>query len=157
MTKTALSQRGVPTANDVPTPESYGALCVCHAMRKTARAVTRRYEKALKPLGISAGQHSILAVLNDGRRLPMGALAAALGMDRTTLTRDLKPLQRKGLVADDVHPDDRRVRVLKITEAGHALVIEALPLWQAAQRDSFDRLKTPDWDALRDRLEALSE
>lgn len=140
----------------LPTPEDYEARCVCHAMRRAARAVTRRYEQRLRPLGLSAGQFTILAALNDGRAVPLGVLATALGMDRTTLTRDLKPLERKGLVASSKHSEDRRMRVLEITRRGRDLLVEGLPLWEAAQQDSLGRLGPPDWGHLRDRLQRLS-
>lgn len=140
----------------VPTPEAYEALCVCHTLRRAARTVTRRYEQMLKPLGLSAGQFTILAALNDGRMVPLGRLATALGMDRTTLTRDLKPLERRGLVASSKHSEDGRMRVVEITQNGRDLLIDGLPLWEAAQRDSLGRLAPGEWEQLRDRLRQVS-
>ena len=108
------------------------ANCLCFNLRKAARALTQSYDAALKPAGITAPQFSLLSALARQAPVSLSDLAAALGMDRTTLTRNLKPLQRDGLVAS-AEGDDRRVRLLTLTMAGRARQTQAGPLWRAVQ------------------------
>ncbi len=76
-----------------PKASEFSAVCVCLALNKAARATSRRYDAALKPVGITSGQFTILSALLQDRPPALGALAEALGMDRTTLSRNLKPLE----------------------------------------------------------------
>src|SRR3954463_11731614 len=108
--------------------------CVCAAARMAARALTRVYDRALEPAGIRTGQFSILARLLEEGPLSVTHLAGRLAMDRTTLARDLRPLERRGLVSVTVG-SDRRVRIAALTAAGHRLVDEVRPLWKDVQRD----------------------
>lgn len=130
--------------------------CVCQALRSAARRISRRYEEALRPVGLTAGQFSVLAALLREDPVPLGALAGSLGMDRSTLTRDLQPLERRDLVASAAGPDDRRVRFLRLTTAGRRLMRRALPLWQAAQRDARARFDPDSWPELRAWLDAVA-
>jgi DNA-binding MarR family transcriptional regulator len=126
-------------------------------LRKAARGISRRYEEALRPVGLKAGQFSILAALLDARDgLPIGRVAEILGMDRTTLNRNLRPLERRGVVESFPDPDDRRSRKLRITEAGRQLMDEAIPLWRQAQAESFERIDQAHWPELRADLNALT-
>ena len=86
--------------------------CLCLHVQRAARALARRFDQALKPLGLTNGQFSLLMSLNRPEPPPMGPVAELLAMDRTTLTAALKPLQRRGLVEMEVDPDDRRGRRL---------------------------------------------
>lgn len=108
------------------------ANCLCFNLRKAARALTQSYDTALKPAGITAPQFSLLTALARQGPVSLSDLATALGMDRTTLTRNLKPLQRDGLVAS-AQGDDRRVRLLTLTRAGRIRLSDAEPLWRAVQ------------------------
>lgn len=117
--------------------------------------VARRYDDALRPLGITSGQFSILAALLRDKPVPLGALAGALGMDRTTLNRNLKPLVGQGLVETTTVVTDARVRALRLTSAGRSLLDRALPLWRKAQADSTKRLGGTPWADLRAQLQAL--
>ena len=126
-------------------------------LRRAARMVSRRYEEALRPVGLRAGQFSILIALSQQPRVPLGALAEGLGMERTTLTRNLQPMIRRGLLADAPHRNDARVRLLSLTDEGRALLKKASPLWQKAQAESFDRLPKELWPETRQRLRALAE
>jgi DNA-binding MarR family transcriptional regulator len=138
------------TARDIATA------CICLNVRKAARQVARRYDEAFRPLGITSGQFSILAALLRNDPATLGGLADVLGMDRTTLNRNLKPLEEMHLVATVASPDDRRVRGLVLTAKGKDLLEAALPLWEATQQDSARRLAATPWPVVRSHLEALS-
>src|ERR687898_395720 len=92
--------------------------CLCLHIQRAARAVARRFDDALRPLGLTNGQFSLLMSLNRPKPPSIGSLAALLAMDRTTLTANLKPLERRGLVTVSVDPDDRRGRSVLLTKAG---------------------------------------
>jgi DNA-binding MarR family transcriptional regulator len=107
--------------------------CACFSLRKAARAVTQRYDDALRPTGLRATQFSLLALLRLAGPAPMTRLAEEAVMDRTTLARNLEVLKRGGLVR--VLPgEDARVREVAITRAGITKLEEAFPRWQRAQR-----------------------
>ncbi|MDH3195709.1 MAG: MarR family winged helix-turn-helix transcriptional regulator [Hyphomicrobiales bacterium] len=108
------------------------ANCLCFNLRKATRALTQSYDAALKPAGITTPQFTLLTLLEKRGPISLSPLAGALGMDRTTLTRNLKPLQRDGLVAS-ASGDDRRVRLLDLTAAGRSRLRAAEPLWRAVQ------------------------
>ena len=107
-------------------------LCAHANLRKTMRVVSQVYDAALKPSGLRATQFTLLAVLSRRGDLPLTQLADILVMDRTTLTRNLKPLMAKGWI-EVGREKDERVRLISITEAGCRLVAEATPLWRDAQ------------------------
>ena len=106
--------------------------CTCANLRKASRAVTQVYDAALQPTGLKATQFTLLATLATFGDLPLTRLAEALVMDRTTLTRNLKPLVGKGLV-DVARDDDQRVRRIGLTPSGRIAFDEALPHWRNAQ------------------------
>ncbi len=111
--------------------------CTCAVLRRTARRVTQAYDRALRPAGIKLTQYSVLANVRRDGGLSITELAERLAMDRTTLTRNLRPMERAGWVEVGPGPDRRR-RSLRITAAGNEVFETALPLWQAAER-SFRR------------------
>jgi DNA-binding MarR family transcriptional regulator len=141
---------------DGPKAEDFFAACVCLGLNRAARATSRRYDAALKPLGLTSGQFSILSALMRERPAPIGALAEALGMDRTTLSRNLKPLQAAKLVETRPDPQDARIKGLAATAKGRELLGAALPLWRQAQRDSNKRLGRDRWAALKPLLDGLA-
>lgn len=105
--------------------------CTCYRLRKATRRVTAAYDEALAPLGLTATQMSVLAVASGGRRT-VSALAEALGMDVSTLSRTLSPLVRRGVVA--LRPGtDRRRREVELTPAGRDLAACVAPAWRQAQ------------------------
>ena len=107
--------------------------CSCARVRRAARALTQLYDDALAPTGLRITQYSLLATVDRHGSIPMTALAGVLAMDRTTLTRNLTPLQRGGLVS--LRAAGRgRTKLVRLTERGRALVLEAYPYWQEAQR-----------------------
>lgn len=108
------------------------ANCLCFNLRKAARSLTQIYDVALKAAGITAPQFALLAALKRREPVSLSDLAAGLGLDRTTLTRNLTPLQRDGLVASG-EGEDRRVRLLTLTARGRDRLAQAEPLWRAVQ------------------------
>jgi DNA-binding MarR family transcriptional regulator len=128
--------------------------CFCFNLRKTARALTQTYDAALKPAGITAPQFSLLTALARQGPVSLSDLAGALGMDRTTLTRNLKPLQRDGLVASG-EGDDRRVRLLTLTAAGQTRLGDAGPLWRAVQSKVADTFGHKPADTLLAELNRI--
>ena len=109
------------------------AACNCLALRQATRHVTQFYDQILTPAGIRATQYSILARLNRKGSLTINALAAELVMDRTTLGRNIRPLQRDGLVAIGPGKSDRRRRELRLTPSGTARFRTAEKAWTKAQ------------------------
>ena len=128
-------------------------ICVCATARMAARSLTRVYDRALEPAGIRTSQFSILARLLEEGPLSLTHLAGRLAMDRTTLARDLRPLERRGLVAVSVGAD-RRVRMAALTADGHRLVDEVRPLWRAVQHDVRAQLGRDRVTRLMDELRA---
>ncbi len=132
------------------------SLCTCASVRRAARAVTRAYDAALAPSGLKATQFTILAALSKLGDAPMTRLAEVLGMDRTTLTRNLRPLIGAGLIV--IAPEaDERVRRVRLTPAGYAAFERALPLWRSVQHRLVDRLGRERWSDLLDALRATVE
>ena len=130
--------------------------CLCLHVQRAARAVARRFDIALRPLGLTNGQFSLLMSLNRPKPPAMASVAALLAMDRTTLTANLKPLERRGLVTVSVDEKDRRNRLMTLTPSGRALLASAVPVWERTHED-IDRLVTSsDPDTLRADLRALS-
>ena len=112
--------------------------CTCLAARRLARQLTRAYDRALEEADLTVNQFGLLAKLYGaslgGRKaVPLGALAARVGMHPTTLNRDLKVLKTRKLVADAADPGDKRVRGLTITAGGTVALRAAIPLWRKAQ------------------------
>src|SRR5262249_58200972 len=100
--------------------------CACHKARTAARAITRAYDEALRPIGLRATQLAVLVAVAMDEAISINALAKLMGMDRTTLTRNLRPLEKDGLVRRGIE-GWRRSRVLQVTEKGRSRLREALP------------------------------
>ncbi len=109
------------------------AACNSLALRQAARHVTQFYDQFLAPSGLRSTQYSILARLQRRGPMTINALAAALVMDRTTLSRNILPLQRDGLIAVGAGKADRRSKALSLTAAGIARWRSGLKGWQQAQ------------------------
>ena len=130
--------------------------CACFNVRKAARALTALYDRALAPAGLRATQGTLLVALARAGDIPVTRLAGILGMDRTTLTRNLEPLERARLVAIRPGPD-RRVKLASITEAGRKALARAMPLWREAQRQVVEGAGGGRWDAVRRELGRITE
>jgi DNA-binding MarR family transcriptional regulator len=123
---------GTAMSNKVPfgTTREVRDACLCLHVQRAARVLARRFDKALRPVGLTNGQYSLLMSLNRPKPPAIAAVADLLGMNRTTLTAALKPLERDGLVAIVVDPEDRRSRLLQLTDEGHAALLRAVPVWR---------------------------
>ncbi|HMN81320.1 MAG TPA: MarR family winged helix-turn-helix transcriptional regulator [Burkholderiaceae bacterium] len=128
--------------------------CLCLHAQKAARALARRFDLALKPVGITSGQFSVLMSLNRPEAPNLGTVAALLAMDRTTLTANLKPLERRRLVETASDPVDGRARLLRLTPAGRAILSEAVPIWRHLHAEIEAALSDPHH--LRSELRLLS-
>ena len=129
--------------------------CACHKVRMAARAVTRAYDEMLRPTGLRATQLSVLVAVATGQAASIAALAQVLGMDRSTLTRNLGPLEGEGLVTLGSE-GWRRSRSLEITRKGEKRLAEALPLWKKAQDALKSRLGAHDWSAAHTTMDSLA-
>ncbi len=130
--------------------------CLCFAAQRAARALARRFDEALSPIGLTSGQFSLLTSLNQPEAPSMGSIAALLVMDRTTLTANLKPLEQRGWVEIAVDPADRRVRRLILTAAGRRVLQSALPIWQDVHGEIDRLMPASDGRTLRRGLRALA-
>jgi DNA-binding MarR family transcriptional regulator len=128
--------------------------CACHKARAAARAVTRTYDEALRPVGLRATQLAVLVAVTMNDAISINALAEFMGMDRTTLTRNLRPLEKEGLVARGSE-GWRRSRALAITNKGRSRLRHALPLWSRAQQALKKRLGDRNWKVVRNGLDHL--
>lgn len=130
--------------------------CLCLQAQRAARALARRFDDALRPVGLTNGQFSLLMSLNRPAPPPMGPVAALLAMDRTTLTAALKPLERRGLVIVEPDPRDRRGRLLRLTLDGRRLLTEAFPIWKETHEKVDAQLTAVDMNALRAGMLAIA-
>jgi DNA-binding MarR family transcriptional regulator len=129
--------------------------CLCLHVQRAARALARRFDEALRPLGLTQGQFSLLMSLNRPEPPRIGDVAALLAMDRTTLTANLKPLERRGLAKVKVDKIDKRSRRLTLTEPGRALLAAAAPVWTRTHAQTERSLTTASADDLRTALREL--
>ena len=130
--------------------------CLCLHMQRAARALARRFDDALRPIALTNGQFSLMMSLNRPEPPDMGAVASLLGMDRTTLTAALKPLQRRRLLTITVNPADRRSRILALTPRGRELLARAVPVWKRTHVVVEALLPDGAPDRFRKNLRALS-
>jgi DNA-binding MarR family transcriptional regulator len=131
--------------------------CLCLHLQRAARAVARHFDNALRPLGLTNGQFSLLMSLNRPEPAALGSVSTLLAMDRTTLTANLKPLQRRGLLRVTVDPNDKRSRSITLTSAGSALLLTALPAWERTNAEIVELLVPSDCDRMRDDLRQLAQ
>jgi DNA-binding MarR family transcriptional regulator len=130
--------------------------CLCLHVQRTARALARRFDEVLRPLDLTNGQFSLLMSLNRPEPASIGSVAALLAMDRTTLTANLKPLERRHLVKVAVDKQDKRSRRLTLTTAGSAVLRKAFPLWKRAHAETERQITACTPDAMRNGLRALA-
>jgi len=129
--------------------------CNCAAIRQAARRVTRLYDQALAPAGLRITQYPILSWLAIAGPMTMNVLADRIVMDRATLGHNLRPLEAQGLVTMAAG-QDRRSRVVALTEAGRQKLREARPAWNSAQKTFEAAFGPEDSAALRATMARLA-
>ncbi|MGY2052441.1 MarR family winged helix-turn-helix transcriptional regulator [Methylobacterium sp. JK268] len=134
-----------------------GRSCVCFSVQRAARSLGRHSDAAFRSLGLSSWQFALMMMLTRPQPATLSELAEGLAMDRTTITANLKPLERRGLVQVEVDAADRRVRRPQLTEEGRALLLQAIPLWEKTQAGLMERLAAFDVPELRKALAALTD
>ena len=139
----------------IPTLRQIAAECICLNTQRAARTVARRYDAAFRPIGLTSGQFSILAGLNQQQPVALGVLAGALGLERTTLTRNLAPLEAGGLIRSQAG-EDRRARGILLTAAGQEKLRIAVPLWRSAQEAAQQALQSTPWSDAQRALAMLA-
>lgn len=128
--------------------------CTCTTLRRLARLATLAYDETLKPTGLRVTQLSVLRSLRDLGPQSVTRLAAEAGLDRSTMGRNLDPLERLGFVRIETGKDDQRERVAKLTRAGEKAVEAALPYWDAAQLEIARRISPSTIAMLTRQLQA---
>lgn len=157
--RTAARQNAGPDACDVlpfaATIEVRDA-CLCLHVQRAARMLARRFDEALRPFDLTSGQFSLLVSLNRPEPPTINSVATLLAMDRTTLTANLKPLERRGLLKVAVDKEDKRARRLLITAAGRKLLHKAYPTWKATHVEVEFLIANGSADQLRSALRNLA-
>ncbi len=130
--------------------------CLCLHVQRAARALARHFDEALRSLGLTNGQFSLMMSLNRPKPPAMAAVASLLAMDRTTLTAALKPLERRALVTVTTDSADRRSRLIALTPRGMRLLTRAVPIWERTHQEIEGLLPDGDPDRLRSNLRVLA-
>jgi DNA-binding MarR family transcriptional regulator len=143
-------------AEDLALCRRMRAMCACNQLRRSARGMTQVYDAGMGGDGLKVTQMPILVGLGAGGSMPVGTLADALGLDRTTLTRNLKLLEQRELVTTAPHPDDARVRIVSLTPAGADELSGALARWERVQAGVEERFGAERLRALYAELDALA-
>lgn len=133
--------------------EAIGKACFALHARMTARLLSRVYDAALRPVGLKLPQFGILGAIGHGAAISETALAERLGLERTTLVRNLKTLAEKGWI--EPLPVEGRGLRHRLTHRGEAALAAAIPLWEEAQRSVEGKLAEIDPEAARRAMRAL--
>jgi DNA-binding MarR family transcriptional regulator len=132
--------------------------CTCAGLRRATRRITQLYDRALAPIDLTISQFGLLAHLYSAKMQrdkgpSIKTLADMLGMDSSTLIRNLKPLETRGWVSDKPDPADGRARIVAITASGTHKLSEAMPFWRKAQNDVKQKLGSASAKELRGLLD----
>lgn len=125
-------------------------------LRRAARAVTQDYDLALRPAGLKLSQYSVLANVARQGGQTITQLAARMALDRTTLTRNLRPMVKSGWIRLAAG-GDRRAQAVHLTAQGAAILKHARPMWRRAERDFRERMGAQRMEDLKDLLGATLE
>jgi len=139
----------------MPAPLLDPSHCVSNNLHKTARAVSRIYAEEMRPAGLARSQFAILGHLAHQGPVAVSELADRLYMERTTLTRNLKPLEQAGLVTRTSSATDARVRLVEITRPGRRKLVQARRYWRKAQARMLKLFGEDEWRALESTLRGL--
>jgi len=137
--------------------QSLSGGCTCLRLRKAARRASQIYDQHLEPLGLTVTQFSLLGNVEALDGVGIGALAARMVMDPTTLTRNLRPLERRGYLVCATSAQDQRARSLHLTPAGRKLYRDAKPAWARAQRHVDKLLAGMDGPPINQTLDRVLE
>jgi len=129
--------------------------CLCNVLRQASRAVSRLYDEELRGVGLRTTQYSLLRHLSRAGEVRQRDLGGLTSLDETTLTRNLRPLMEAGWVAASTG-EDRREKLVRLTEAGAAKLRQARPAWERAQERMRSRLPTGTWSGLLELLPELT-
>jgi DNA-binding MarR family transcriptional regulator len=131
--------------------------CLCGYIQRASRALGKRFDRHMRPLGLNNWQFSLLMAVNLSSPPSVGGLSEILGMDHTTTTKNLRLLQRRGLVALRRDLEDARVRRVALTPAGRALLTRAVPRWRAVNDATIAKLTADQLACLRSALEVIAQ
>jgi DNA-binding MarR family transcriptional regulator len=130
--------------------------CAGFNLRRATRAISRLYDEILRPSGLQGTQYSLLVTIAVAGPAPINQIADLQVMDRTTLTRNLKPLEKKGLI--EITPgEDQRTRLVALTDLGQETLAQMFPLWQQAHNRVTEMLGTDRFNSLLGDLSAIVE
>jgi DNA-binding MarR family transcriptional regulator len=145
------------TEHDLDLCAQVRAMCACNQLRRASRGVTQHYEIGMAPSGVKVTQLPILVALGSEGDLSITRLAGALSLERTSLTRNLGVLEKRGLIRIVEREDDARVRMVSLTRAGADVLSGALARWEEMQNVVEERFGRPRLEALYGELVALSD
>jgi DNA-binding MarR family transcriptional regulator len=131
--------------------------CLCLRVQRASRAIGRMFDEAFRPFGLTNFQFSLLMMLNRPSPPTIGGLAESLAMDRTTITANLKPLERRGLVTVRRDDNDSRVKLVALTSAGRSLLAKCVEHWQAANDAVRTSLSPNELSSLYSNLELIAQ
>jgi DNA-binding MarR family transcriptional regulator len=130
--------------------------CLCAVVRKTGRVLTRKYDRHLRPSGLKVTQYSMLANIIRNPGIAVSELARVLFMDQTTVTRNLRVLEKSGYVHLEAEETDYRVKRILVSDVGMTKMNEARPLWEKAQKEMSRVLGRKRIDMLLGSLEKIT-
>ena len=130
--------------------------CAALRSRMAARSVTRAYDEALRPIGLKVTQFTLLVAIRSAAFHSISEMAEWLALERSTLSRNLQILERRGLV-ERSDGAGGTARTLAITEEGETMLIDALPLWDAAQKKLKKSIGNESWLAAHKALKSLAK
>lgn len=132
------------------------ANCACMNLRRTARLIAQFYDQRLQPAGMRTSQFTLLVAVDRLAPVSITHLADQLGMDRTTLTRNIRLLERDGFV-EGRPGEDARVRMLSLTRTGAKMIREVRPYWEIAQTDFLKKFGKRRWSNLQNELSDVTK
>src|SRR5215471_20466859 len=131
--------------------------CLCLRVQRASRGIGRMFDDAFRPFGLTNFQFSLLMMVNRPSPPTIGGLAESLAMDRTTITANLKPLERRGLLAVRRDDGDSRVKLVILTGAGRSLLAKCVERWQAANEAVRSRVGANELCSLYSNLDVIAE
>jgi len=130
--------------------------CMSFNIKRASRIIVQHYDETLKPVGLRSTQISLLVAISLAEPVNINSISDAVGMDRTTALRNCRVLENSGYISSS-SGEDKRNRILNITEKGRDILNESEEYWEKAQQDVMDRLGKEKTDELLSILKELSE